>query len=141
MPDAESIAWLCLVEAYRTYDMALGVPFAGYAASRVKFGVWNAVKKQNRYYEKESMVAEGEGNDFWDYLPAAADVAGEAERRVDMVNVYAALKALPAKQRQVICWTVLEDQPLTAVARKMGVSEQAVNNLKQRGLKNLRKVV
>jgi DNA-directed RNA polymerase specialized sigma subunit len=41
-------AWLAVVEAFATYDPNKGVRMPGYIESRVKYVVWNGLKKEQR---------------------------------------------------------------------------------------------
>ncbi|SMD17925.1 hypothetical protein [Sporomusa malonica] len=53
--DIKSQAWLAVVQAFAYYNSAKGVPPPGYVESRVKFAVWNALKKEYQLANREDI--------------------------------------------------------------------------------------
>lgn len=141
--EAEAQGWLAVVQAVKTYDENCGVHFAGYVDSKVKFAVWNLFKKERRIWQEQQFEGgsqEGEEVDAFAQLPDKADVAQEVEGKWLSHQLRAAVETLPDKQRQVILKTVIEQETLTNMAVKLGVTTQAVYNLRQRGLARLKSV-
>ncbi|SFM14420.1 RNA polymerase sigma factor [Pelosinus propionicus] len=138
--EAEAQAWLAVVQAVKSYDGNSGVHFAGYVKSKVKFAIWNLFKKERRIWQEEQLEGgqEGEEVDFFDYLPDNADVPGEVEERLLSHELRSFIDTLPEKQRQVILRTVIGQEKLTNVAAAMGITTQAVYNLRQRGFARLK---
>jgi RNA polymerase sigma factor (sigma-70 family) len=140
--DAESEGWLAVVQAVRTYDQQCGVPFAGYVESRVKYALWNLFKRERRRWESEWLLDGGrdeeEGIGLLDTLAANVDVAEEVEFQWLSKTLRQAIVELAPRQRQAIADTLFGDQSLTATARQMGVTVQAVHKLRQRGLAHLK---
>jgi RNA polymerase sigma factor (sigma-70 family) len=139
--DAQAEGWLAVAQAVRTYDPASGVPFPGYAESRVKYAVWNLFKRERRRWQQEFSFGESGEEDEWDLLAALADdtnIALAVETRILGEEAGKALQDLPEKQRQVVFRTVLQESSLTEIAQEMGVTVQAVYNLRQRGLARLK---
>lgn len=138
--EAEAQGWLAVVQAVKTYDETSGVHFAGYVNSKVKFAIWNLFKKERRIWQEEQVEGgqEGEEVDSFAYLPDNADVAGEVENRWLSHELRSAIETLPDKQRQVILKTVIGQETLTNVAASLGVTTQAVYNLRQRGFARLK---
>ncbi len=138
--EAEAQGWLAVVQAVNSYDETSGVHFAGYVKSKVKFAIWNLFKKERRIWQEEQLECgqEGEDADFFIYLPDNMDVAGEVEDRWLSHELKSAMEALPDKQRQVILRTVIGQETLTNVASSLGVTTQAVYNLRQRGFARLK---
>ncbi|MHB1125723.1 MAG: RNA polymerase sigma factor [Bacillota bacterium] len=102
------------------------------------------VKKHKRLQEHELLIlneqlreqAEGELiAEKVDTLAAMTDTLAEV---VEKLSLQEALSLLTSTQQIVIKATVLEGATEQEVANEMGVSKQAVNRLKIRGLKRLR---
>jgi RNA polymerase sigma factor (sigma-70 family) len=141
--EAEAQGWLAVVQAVKTYDEKSGVHFAGYVESRVKYAAWNLFKKERRRWQEEELIEGGqedEGGDPLLQLPDTMDVAVEVELRFLSEELKAAVDGLPDKQRQVIQRTVLGAERLTTVAAELGITAQAVYNLRQRGLARLKTI-
>jgi RNA polymerase sigma factor (sigma-70 family) len=138
--EAEAQGWLAVVQAVKTYDETSGVHFAGYVNSKVKFAIWNLFKKERRIWQEEQVEGgqEGEEVDSFAHLPDKADIAGEVENRWLSRELRSAIETLPDKQRQVILKTVIGQETLTNVAASLGVTTQAVYNLRQRGFARLK---
>ncbi len=143
--DAMGEGWLAVVQAVRSFQPAAGVPVAGYIESRVKFAVWNLFKRERRRWEREMSLNGGGDDDEGGALPllnllaADADVPAAVEAKLNAVKVRQALSGLPEKQRLALTRTLLTDQRLKDVAGELGVSVQAIHNLRQRGLARLKK--
>ncbi len=141
--EAEAEGWLAVVKAVRTFDSKLGIPLAGYVESQVKFAVWNLFKRERRRWQRETalerLAADEEESGQWlERLPGPVDVAAEVEEHIFSGFLSGWLAKLPERQRQVIAATLLERRQLTAVAREMGITAQAVHNLRRRGLARLK---
>jgi len=143
--EAAAEGWLAVAAAVRTYDQAMGVRFAGYVESRVKYAVWNLFKRERRRWQQEtSLDAGGSGDDdnetpnLMAALAAAGDVAGEVDAKFTAGAVRQAVALLPDKQRLAVR-TLLDEARLNDVAAELGVSPQAVYNLRRRGLARLKK--
>lgn len=140
--EAEAQGWLAVVQAVASYDETCGVHFAGYVDSKVKYAIWNLFKKERRIWQEEQLAEgqEREGVTAFSQLPDKADVAQEVEDRWLSGELRALIQTLPDKQRQVIVKTVLGTESLTSMAQALGITAQAVYNLRQRGLKRLKKL-
>jgi RNA polymerase sigma factor (sigma-70 family) len=136
--EAEAQGWLAIVEAVASYDEASGVHVAGYVDSKVKFAIWNLFKKERRIWQIQQLEGGQEETDSFIQLPDKADVAQEVEGRWLSLQVKAAVETLPDKQRQVIIRTVMGQETLTNVAVTLGITPQAVYNLRQRGVARLK---
>lgn len=144
--EAEAEGWLAVVRAVRTFDAKLGVPLAGYVESQVKFAVWNLFKRERRRWQRETVLEklaaeedEEKKGQLLERLPGPANVAAEVEDRLFAGVLAGWLAGLPERQRQVIAATLLEGRQLTAVARELGITAQAVHNLRRRGLARLKR--
>jgi RNA polymerase sigma factor (sigma-70 family) len=138
--EAEAQGWLAMVQAVKSYDETSGVHFAGYVDSKVKFAIWNIFKKERRIWQGEQLES-GQGEeevDSFAQLPDKTDIAGEVEERWLSHELKTAVETLPDKQRQVIVRTIIGQETLTNVAATLGITVQAVYNLRQRGLARLK---
>lgn len=143
--EAEAEGWLAVVRAVRAFDAKLGVPLAGYVESQVKFAVWNLFKRERRRWQRETVLEklaaedEEENGQLLERLPGPVSVAAEVEDSLFAGVLAGWLAGLPERQRQVIAATLLEGRQLTAVARELGITAQAVHNLRRRGLARLKR--
>ncbi|SHJ52422.1 RNA polymerase sigma factor [Propionispora hippei] len=143
--EAEAEGWLAVVRAVRNFDAKLGVPLAGYVESQVKFAVWNLFKRERRRWQRETVLEklaaadEEEKGHLLERLPGPANVSAEVEDSLFAGVLAGWLAGLPERQRQVIAATLLEGRQLTAVARELGITAQAVHNLRRRGLARLKR--
>lgn len=132
---------LAVVQAVRMYNPSLGIHFAGFVESRVKYAVWNLFKRERRIWQRE-MPFEGsneEGEfDLADILQDERDIAAETVEKVAAQNLWGEVCLLPQKQRQVILRTIFAERSLTEAARELGVTPQAAHNLRKRGLARLK---
>lgn len=138
--EAEAEAWLAVAEAVLMYDEKSGVPVAGLIESKVKFAIWNMYKREKRRWQEEVFLGKDDEIDFMETLADKTDVAGEVELKLLGQDALLALRELPPKQQLAILRTVLNGVSLTETAREMGVTAQAVYNLRNRGLARLRKI-
>ena len=139
--EAESLGWLSVMQGIRQYDESCGVHFAGFIESRVKYAIWNLFKRERRRWQNEAQLDGGSDEDglaMLDQLADGTDVAGEVEFQWLSGELMTAVEALPDKQRMVIKKTVLGEERLTAIGVELGITTQAVYNLRQRGLARLK---
>jgi len=139
--EAEAQGWLAVVQAVKSYDENCGVHFAGYVDSKIKFAIWNLFKKERRRWQEEDLLEgsqEEDGLEAFSQLPDKADVAQEVEMRWLFQELLMAVETLPDKQRQVVLQTIIGHERLTDVAVELGVTVQAVYNLRKRGLTRLK---
>lgn len=142
--DALAEGWLAVAEAVNSYDRKTGVPFAGYVESKVKYALWNLFKRERRRWQHEMPVNEGEdgngpGGFRLDLLPGATNIEAEIELMELGQQLAAAIKTLPERQRRALVLTMFGDSKLAEVAVGLGVTAQAVHNLRQRALTRLKK--
>jgi RNA polymerase sigma factor (sigma-70 family) len=134
--DAAAQAWLSLVEAVREYRFAHRVTFVGFAESRVKYGLWNRFKKEQRRGRRETT---GSLEETVELLADETDLEEIAIRHWSAALLREQLLLLPERQRQVVIRSCIGEEPLRRIGRDMGLTSQAVNNLRQRGLARLKK--
>ena len=141
--DALAEGWLALSQAVVNYNPALGVQFAGYAESKVKFALWNLFKRERRRWQHEMPLEAGSDADsgsILDILPDQADIASQVETSLLAKQAFTLLTKLPERQRQAVLMTVIQGKGLSETAVNLQVSPQAVYNLRQRGLARLKQL-
>jgi len=121
------------------------VRFAGYAEGCVRYALWNLFKRERRHWQRETLAGElpdenggscaGAGCVCFD---SSASPAEQAEHKEEAAALAAAVAALPVRQREALWRTMVRGEGLAEAGRAMGVSLQAVNNLRQRGLARLK---
>lgn len=136
--EALGVACESFIEAVRTYDARLGVPFAGFAKAKVYFSLWNLFKRERRRWQNEcALIAEqDEANIF---VCDEVRIEEKIERKLLAQELFYLVDRLPAKQRQAILLTVVSGMGLTEAGRLLGVTPQAVFNLKKRAIQELKR--
>ncbi|QJW47352.1 sigma-70 family RNA polymerase sigma factor [bacterium BFN5] len=140
--EALAEGWLALSQAVVSYNPALGVQFAGYAESKVKFALWNLFKRERRRWQHEMPLQAG-GDDnvsILDLMPDNVDIASQVENNMLANQVLALLTKLPQRQQQAVLMTVVQGKRLSEAAFDLQLSSQAVYNLRQRGLARLKQL-
>lgn len=139
--DALSAAYEGFAEAIRDYRFGCGVPFAGYAKSKVRFAVWNLFKRERRRWQYETALespAEREEGGIGE-IADPADVAAAVEAKLLLEQAGALLCKLPEKQRRIMLMTAFEEKTLSQAAVIMGITPQAAHALKQRAVNFMKK--
>ncbi len=142
--DALAEAWLAVADAVKSYDYSTGVHFAGYVESKVKFALWNLFKRERRRWQREVLVAEGEDDDMpgafrLDMLAGTTNVEQEIELAELRQELLEAVAGLPERQRWALVLTLYGGSKLGEAAAELGVTAQAIYNLRQRALTRLKK--
>lgn len=138
--EAQAEGWLAMVEAVRSYDTRLKIRFAGYVDSKVRFAVWNLFKRERHHWQNEVAVGQDEdGQDVLASMPDAVDVENMVINQITRAMILSCIDHLPIRQREVLHLTLLGGTSLTDAARQLGVSVQAVFNLRQRALAGVKR--
>jgi RNA polymerase sigma factor (sigma-70 family) len=137
--EALSVGYLALVEAIKTFDCSLEIKFAGYAQSKIKFALWNLFKRErNRWQNEVTLEAQqGEERILIDNLASDINIEKQIELKILSNDLLHRMEKLPAKQKQAILLTLVSEKSLTETASLLGVTPQAVYNLKNRGIRQL----
>lgn len=134
---------LAVVQAVRLYDPALGVNFAGFVESRVKYAVWNMFKRERRRWQHEIPLEQGTDENelnFAEVISDGHDMEAEIAEVAVTKEIMDMVRILPEKQCLIIFKTLIEECSLTQVARNLGITPQAAHNLRKRGLARLKMV-
>ena len=131
--DSESEAGLALVRAIRTYDPETGVPLAGYLESQVKFGLLNLWRKEMKRRQMEY-----HGDKALEYVAAPNNPQAELIYKETIDRMLAALQELPQRQLLVLIHIFIYGRKLAYIAQVLGITAQAVYQLKKRALSRLK---
>ncbi len=128
---------LGLVEAYRRYDAARGVPFQAFAALRIRGAMLDGLRQDDPVTREErARLRSGEAEtpslqrvDF----EGGAEHTGHDERADEQLErkqltqaMWRALGGLPERERKVLARHFLDEQPLRGIGDELGVTESRV---------------
>ncbi|WP_371380925.1 sigma-70 family RNA polymerase sigma factor [Sporomusa aerivorans] len=116
VPDAESEAWLALLQAIHNFNPDLGVPLAGYLESRVKFGLLNLWRKEAKRKQMEY-----QGDKALAYIAAPDDPQAELVYKETIERMLAALQALPQRQLLVLVHIFVYGRKLAYISQILGL--------------------
>jgi RNA polymerase sigma factor (sigma-70 family) len=111
----------------------MNVPLAGYLESRVKFGLLNLYKKEMKRKRMEC-----QGDNAFDYIAAPDDPQAELIHKETIERMLAALQELPQRQLLVLIHIFIYGRNLQYSAQVLGITAQAVSQLKNRALRRLK---
>lgn len=141
--DSYSEACLLFCEAVKTFDKSKGVPFEGYAMSKIKWGKYNNAKYRNKRNAKVTLfdpnVDNLEEEMKIDYDPYLENPEVKLVKKQDITLINNAIKQLTPKQQEVVLATITNNETLIDVSRCMGITVQGVFNLRNRGLSKIKK--
>ncbi len=137
--EAGSIARLAFWEAIQDFDASKGIPFAAFAASKVKYALYSAFRRARRGWERELHPDQSENADsFWDACTrddATSSPEESVTRRLALEN---AMRILSDREKTILRLIFFEEAPLQAIAKKFQVTRQAISKAKKSILKKLR---
>ena len=141
--EAIAIGLLTVVESVKNYNDTVGVPFAGYVQSRLKFTMWNLFKRERRRWQSECTVEAEQGEDFTilDQLAGDTNIEDEVEQKLLAGELLKQMEKLPIKQRQAVLFTLLCGKGLTETGKILHITPQGVFNLRNRGIEKLRRTM
>lgn len=137
MDELISVGHLGLMEARQRFDASRGVPFAAFAALRVRGAMLDALRSEDLVSRDERARLRKDGalqptatrvelNDEIDAASDGLDPDDAAIRNDGIVRMRAALTCLSEREREVIEQHYFQEQPLKAVAERLGVTESRV---------------
>jgi len=90
---------------------------------------------ETRNEEKANGISDGRA---FEYIAAPDNPQAELERKEAIAKMLAALQELPQRQLLVLLHTVVYGRKLTYIAQILGITAQAVSQLKKRALSRLK---
>lgn len=106
---------------------------AGYLESRVKFGLLNLWRKEAKRKQMEC-----QGDKAIEYIAAPDDPQAELVYKETIERMLAALQELPQRQLLVLVHIFVYGRKLAYVAQVLGITVQAVSQIKNRALRRLK---
>lgn len=137
MDELISVGHLGLMEARQRFDASRGVPFAAFAALRVRGAMLDALRSEDLVSRDERARLRKDGalqptatrvelNDEIDAACHGLDPDEATIRKDSIVRMRAALVCLSEREREVVEQHYFQEQPLKAVAERLGVTESRV---------------
>lgn len=121
--EAYGEACMGFYEAVLDFDKALGVPFAGYAKSRVYTCLQNLFRRYLRIWQNETasvIICSPEGkSDDKDY--------DCLKNTINNIFLHEIMIKLPPRQQQIAKYILIDDLNMVQTAKCMGVSVQSVS--------------
>lgn len=125
--EAYAEAMMGLYTAIMDFDESLGIPFAGFAKSRVYQAVHNLFRKYVRIWQHEVALSGSDEGDDGNTVELFVDDLQIAESVSLKIDVQRALQQMPAAQYQVFCLIVIQGLSQKQVAQQLQVSQQMVS--------------
>lgn len=134
--DAFSQAQLSFLEAVKTYEPAKNIPFPAYAKAKVYGDIYSFFRREKKYWQKQPL------SEFAADSPSSLQLADTAQKQYQEQKILNALHEtfnLLSPQQKKVIWAMyylgLTQQETAACLQ---ISQQGVNNLHQKAIKNLR---
>lgn len=114
----------------------------GFNASAGTFGAWLYRIAHNRLVDHyRAFRSTTDIEDVWDALRADVDIPRDADAKAALAQVEAAVRALPAAQREVVLLRVWDGLSHAEIAAMLGKNESAVKTAYSRGVASLKAVL
>ena len=144
-----SLGALGWVEARARFDAGRGVPFAGFAAMRIRGAILDGLRAADTLSRGERKRAKADSaptaprivSDESEINAAVADEADASERlqRSELVEeLRAALDRLPARDRYIVSRHFFDDVPMRAIGIELGVTESRISQIVTAAIGKLR---
>ncbi len=142
---------LGMVEARRRYDASRGVPFAAFAAPRIRGAILDGLRHEDPLTREErarcrrdprmtpsvQLVPDADV-DHEDSVERADDTLGHRQERAALRR---AIDGLPERERRVVERHFFDELPLRAIGEELGVTESRVCQIVGAALGRLRLVL
>lgn len=144
--------WIAVALAIKTFNLKGPVPFSAYVYSCIDRRRIDAQRVMCRHWQHEVLAFDDETKRDWmeGYLQIGAIQDGhqdegkpqaKAMKNATKKQVHDYVNKLGKKERRLIEDLYFKGLSVDTVARRQGISRQAVNQRKQRGLHKLRKMM
>ena len=137
--DALSEARMSFMEAIKTYDSAMGVPFAGYVRAKVYGDLRTLFKQQRRNWQRETSADISDKETGATRLDCIADPRAGYENSLNQLTLPPAFAKLSEKQRYVLKLLFVMAKTQSEIAKELRISQQAVGKIKKTALSILKK--
>jgi RNA polymerase sigma factor (sigma-70 family) len=141
--DLQSLGYLGLLRAAKTFDPGRGVAFSTYAYRCIETTISGALKREtDRQIDCISLsllTNEFEDHPLEDQIPdKGVDAAAEALNSCERELFERAVEGLPEKQARLVRALYFDGDSVVQVAQRWGINAQAVQNIHVKALKALR---
>jgi RNA polymerase sigma factor (sigma-70 family) len=137
--DALSEARMSFMEAIRSYNPSMGVPFAGYVRAKVYGDLRTLFKQQRRNWQRE-ISADIDDEATGALLDCIADSRANYEDSImNHLTLYPAFTKLSEKQRCVLTLLFVRGKTQSELAKELRISQQSVSKIKKTALSLLKK--
>jgi RNA polymerase sporulation-specific sigma factor len=141
--DLQSLGYLGLLRAAKTFDPGRGVAFSTYAYRCIETTIGGALKREaDRQIDCISLsllMNEFDDHPLEDQIPdKGVDAAAEALNSCERELFERAVEGLPEKQARLVRALYFDGDSVVQVAQRWGINAQAVQNLHVKALKALR---
>jgi RNA polymerase sigma factor for flagellar operon FliA len=144
-----SLGALGWAEARARFDQSRGVPFAGYAATRIRGAILDGLRAVDTLSRGDRKRAKADPSPTAPRIvndPATVDaaVADEADASEVLQHVQmqkelgAALEQLPARDRYILKRHFFDDVPMRAIGVELGVTESRISQIVSGAIAKLR---
>ena len=131
-------ACILLLEAIKDFDEDRGVPFLGFAKSRIYYGIHNLTRKTTYEASLDQPLWEEDGQTMVDQLKDTGEGIEDGITRLELLeSLDSALQSLTQKQQEVIVSHYFEEKKLKDIAIDRDVHYKTVLGLKNRAIKEL----
>jgi len=140
------VAYGCigLLQSIDAFDAVNGRKFVTYAWHRIRGAVldglsdmawFNRADYERGAYQTASPVQPPTNLPLVESIPARDEAVQQAVLRMELADVLRSVLAeLPPRERDLVCSTFLDDETLTATARRLGISKAWASRLQSRAL-------
>lgn len=138
--EIESHLWEIFIRAVKEYKLDGDIPFSGFVKSRIRYGQYNAFRKLRKQWQQEifMMNSPTDGEDhtmtFEDILSPSDSTETVALINADKRAVARAFKRLMPEQQKLLYAYYIKGISLAQLAKKYGISRQAMQQHKNRAL-------
>jgi RNA polymerase sigma factor (sigma-70 family) len=137
--DALSEARMSFMEAIRSYDSSMGVPFAGYARAKVYGNLRTLFKQQRRKWQRETSADIGDETTGTRLDCLADSRANYEDSLLNQLILHPAFTKLSEKQRYVLTLLFDKGKTQSELAKELRISQQSVGKIKKTALSLLKK--
>jgi RNA polymerase sigma factor (sigma-70 family) len=139
LDDLRTFAREGLLDAARTFDPACGVPFARWAALRIRSTILDGARQAAHVPRPAEIVAIAHGPDTPVRTPE--DLLAAAQERARVPSIQQMLETLPDAQRKLLERMYVGGESLSAAAIAMGLPKVTASRMHARAIEALRSLV
>lgn len=125
-----------LVRAANTFEPSLGLEFSTYAFTCMHAAVADGIKSRGRKMRTACLRQLNDADA--DGLSDRFDLLDEINRAEESARIHAAVRSLPARERQIVKLRFFDGLTLEQAGRRFGLSPKRIDQIQKRALLLLR---